>query len=255
MRIGLAFSVIGLLLSLTLAAYGLEPDPDDEFEVDCHAGMVTVTIGNHEVGKAHLRFDGENNTWEPIELRSNTSLAVSIPVSVVFVDVWVVLDGTEVDLMRVCTREASSTTFTITTLTTVSSMSISTTLVTSSTTTSNTVPVPPATTTTTSTTTTRASTTTVPVTVPPSTSTTQPPTTTTTSTPPSECDEDSLTFNPDTGLCGPLAHTGITSWTWPVGIIGAILTTIGGAIIGLNRLMNKGYELEVDIRVTPPTDQ
>lgn len=210
-----------ICVATTIAVIGAnavaeEPDEHQQFTLTCEPGQATVFIGDHHVGMSHMRINHED-PWLEITIGQGDTI-ITLDENVTFVEVWVDLDGDEVDLGASC---VSATTTTITTTTTKP--------VTSTTTRSTTTTTTPPTTATPPTTTTPATSTTA---------TTEPPT----SGQHAECNI-ICQCDPVCPCQTPTSATSsVNQWVWPVavgwlGLLGAVVAGLflrAGYIIGIS---------------------
>lgn len=137
-----ALSVL-LLMAAFFAVPAVATEPLDTHDVllNCVDDVLIVFVGDHEVGKASFTQDQDDSTWQSIELQSNANNEFALIPGTKRVDLWITLDGLEVDPWTICIT-------TTTTSSPTSSTSTTTVPVTSTTSTTITVPVVETTTTT-----------------------------------------------------------------------------------------------------------
>ena len=141
-RYAAALSVVMLMAAFfAIPAAATEPQDTHDILLNCVDGVLTVYVGDHEVGHASFTQDKDDSTYQVIELLPNVNNHYVLIPGTQRVDMWVTLDGLEVDPWLTCIT-------TTTTSTPTSSTSTSTTTVTSTTSTTSTVPVVETTTTT-----------------------------------------------------------------------------------------------------------
>lgn len=124
------------------AAYSTPPDGFD-ITVTCLDGTAHVDVGDHEVGMSSYRLEGDDGTFKHFDWQEPLQIGDAS-----WLDIWITLDGTEVDPKVQCTTTTSTSMTTSTTPPTVALTTTTSTVPPPTTTT--TYSDPPATTTTTS---------------------------------------------------------------------------------------------------------
>ncbi|MBT8200504.1 MAG: hypothetical protein KJO36_08295, partial [Acidimicrobiia bacterium] len=124
-RIWFVFSAVafGFYLAIILpTAHATEPT-DQDLLVTCNEGIVRIVVGpEHRVGMSSYRVDGDDGTfkhfdwWTPLRVGGAS-----------WVDVWITIDGKEVDPRVYCTPKPTTTTTTRATTTTPPTTSTTTT--------------------------------------------------------------------------------------------------------------------------------
>jgi len=84
------------------------PDEFQAFSISCADRVGYVWVGDHELGMAHIRLDHQDPWFEPVPpiVAGDNAFPVGDAATL---EVWVTLDGDEVDLETPCTTSSSST--------------------------------------------------------------------------------------------------------------------------------------------------